>query len=124
MKKFKLIAAAALALSSAQAKASDWVDAGTNTSGDHFWYDRSAIIKDKTRAVTWIRSTSGDGSYFLSRVFFQCDTRMFRILSMVVYEKGGKNTSVDPNMAFDSVPPDSMYDRILKEVCPDSMLYM
>jgi hypothetical protein len=104
----------------AQANASDWVDIGTNMSGNQFWYDASSVIKDKARAVTWVRQTGDNGSYYLSRVLFQCDIQMFKILSMVAYSRGGRTTNLSPSQEFDSVPPDSIYDMISDAVCPAS----
>ena len=118
MRTFNLIATAALAMTPAQASASDWVDVGTNVSGNRFWYDASSVIKDRTRALTWVHQTSDNGGYFLSRVLFRCDIQMFKILSMVAYSRTGRTTQLPPTDEYDSVPPDSMYDRISDEVCP------
>ena len=120
MRIFNLIAASMMVITPTQAKASSWVSIGTNVSGNAFWYDASSVIADKTRAVTWVRQTGDNGSYYLSRVMFQCDIQMFKILSMVGYSATGKTTNLLPSPDFDNVPPDSMYDMISDAVCPAS----
>ena len=121
------------------AQGAEWVYFATTAKGTHY-YDKQTVKRANTTVRVWEKTVySVDGKRnaekFLTEAGeykgqklghvttlseFNCRDAKGRSLSMIIYDINGKKVAGSPDGAseWSSIVPDSIYDRLSKQVCP------
>ena len=134
-----VLAVILFAVSLSNALGAEWVYFATTAKGTHY-YDKQTVKRANTTVRVWEKTVySEDGKRnaekFLTEAGeykgqklghvttlseFNCRDAKGRSLSMIIYDVNGKKVAGSPDGAseWSSIVPDSIYDRLSKQVCP------